>query len=189
MAAQPTIGGRYELLRRLGAGGMAEVWLARQVGLLGFEKLVVIKRVLPERESDGAAVKLFLDEARTVADLRHPNVVDVYELSQDSGNWFLVMEFLQGPNTSQIWREALAREEPIPLGVCVQIGLDAAAALAYAHDRTDMHGRRQTIVHRDVSPQNLIVTYAGVTKLIDFGIARTAAHGTEAGQGQQVRGK
>ena len=182
------LSGKYELLHKLATGGMAEVFLARQRGLEGFEKLVVVKRILPHLAESADFVRMFLDEARTAADLRHQNVVTVFEVGEDGGTWFLVMEYLHGQNLRRVERAASEAGGSIPLAQSLRIVLDAANGLHYAHRKADLRGRALGIVHRDVSPQNIIVTYDGVAKIVDFGIARAASttHETRSGV---VRGK
>jgi serine/threonine-protein kinase len=182
----PVIAGKYKLLRKLGAGGMAEVFLAKQASEGNFEKLVVIKRILPhlaQGDSNGDFVRMFLDEARLASDLRHPNIVTVIDVGKTSESYFIVMEFLHGQDVRKMQRKNAAWGEQIPLGHCAQIAIDAAAGLHYAHKKTDMNGRALTIVHRDVSPQNIIVTYEGGTKIVDFGIAKAATQTTHTSTG------
>ncbi|MFZ9888620.1 MAG: protein kinase domain-containing protein [Myxococcota bacterium] len=171
----PSIAGKYKVLRKLGAGGMAEVFLAKQTGLEGFEKLVVIKRILPHLAEDQGFVRMFLDEARAAADLRHANVVSVFDVNADQGTYYMAMEFLHGHDLRQVQRRAAERHEALPLGHLCQIIIDAAAGLHYAHTKRDLAGRPLQLVHRDISPQNILVTYEGATKIVDFGIAKAAS--------------
>jgi len=182
------IAGRYGLVRRLAVGGMAEVWLARQGGVLGFEKLVVVKRILPHLSSDPSFMQMFLDEARTAADLRHSNVASITDVGTDDGQYFMAMEYLHGQDLTHIVQRCRARGEKIPIQHATQIISDAAQGLDYAHRKVDRHGAALQIVHRDVSPQNLLVTYEGSTKLLDFGIA-SAAHRTTHTDAGVVKGK
>jgi serine/threonine protein kinase len=182
------VAGKYELLRRLGKGGMAEVFLARQHGMDGFEKLVVIKRILPQLAGDDEFVTMFLDEARTAADLRHPNVVNIFEIGEDEGTYFMAMEFLHGQDIRRIQRKCVKVEMDLPLEHALQIAIDAAAGLHHAHTKADLSGQRLEIVHRDVSPQNIICTFDGATKIVDFGIAKAASQTTETQSGI-VKGK
>ncbi|MFT3839237.1 MAG: protein kinase [Myxococcaceae bacterium] len=180
--------GRYELLSKLATGGMAEVFLARQTGLQGFEKLVVVKRILPHFANNEEFVTMFVDEARTAAELSHPNVVSTFDIGQDKGAWFIAMEYLHGQDLSHLLKRAQQRGERFPIELSLRIIIDGAAGLNHAHQKKDKQGQPLNIVHRDVSPQNLFVTYDGVTKLLDFGIARAARRSsrTEAGV---VKGK
>lgn len=188
MTEPTTIGGKYTLLRKLSSGGMAEVYLARQKGLVGFEKLVVLKRILPHLAQQPGFVQMFLDEARTAADLRHPNVVHIYEIGEDRGTYYIAMEFLDGQHLRHIEQRARERKTNLPLEVVLQVTMDAARGLQYAHTKTDLRGRPMGIVHRDVSPHNLVVTYEGYTKIVDFGIAKARTQLTATAPGV-VKGK
>jgi eukaryotic-like serine/threonine-protein kinase len=180
--------GRYSLLTRLARGGMAEIWLARQVGLQGFEKFVVIKRILEELVTDTDFVTMFLDEARLAAQLNHPHIVQIFDLGEESGAFYIAMEYLPGENLAILTRTAAKQNKPLPLVHAVRIIADAAEGLAYAHARRGAHGEELNIVHRDVSPQNLLVTYDGGVKVLDFGIAKAAARESHTEVGL-VKGK
>ncbi|MBL93465.1 MAG: hypothetical protein CMH56_16820 [Myxococcales bacterium] len=171
----PIIANKYALLKKLASGGMAEVFLAKQIGLDGFEKLVVLKRILPHLSEDEEFVRMFLDEARTAADLRHPNVVNVFEVGEDEGTYFIAMEFLAGKDIRRTQRRAERIGQDVPLQHALQIIIDTANGLHYAHQKADLRGNPLGIVHRDVSPQNIIVTYDGTAKIVDFGIAKAAS--------------
>jgi serine/threonine protein kinase len=188
MSGAPVVAGKYELLRRLGKGGMAEVFLAKQTGLEGFEKLVVVKRILPQLAGNDDFVTMFLDEARTAADLRHPNVVSIFEVGEDSGTYFIAMEYLHGADIRKIQRQSVQLDIAIPLQHALQIIIDAANGLHYAHTKSSLSGESLRIVHRDVSPQNILVTHDGATKIVDFGIAKAATQNTETQTGV-VKGK
>ena len=182
------VAGRYVLLRLLAVGGMAEVWLARQTGIAGFEKLVVLKKIHPHLASNPEFVRMFLDEARTAGDLRHANVVSVTDAGADGGTYFIVMEYLHGRDLSQVVQRCTARSEKVPLGHALQVVSEAALGLDYAHLKLDLRGAAQQIVHRDVSPQNVFVTFDGGTKLLDFGIASASSRTTQTEAGV-VKGK
>jgi serine/threonine protein kinase/tetratricopeptide (TPR) repeat protein len=188
VSAPLVLANKYALLRRLGRGGMAEVFLAKHVGLAGFEKLVVVKRTLRHLADDDLFKQMFLDEARTAADLRHPNIVDIYEVGEDRGRLFLTMEFLHGRDLGAVLRRCATRGEPPPLAIALQIIGGVAAGLEYAHAKTAFDGSPLNIVHRDISPQNIVVTYAGEPKVVDFGIARAATREKHTQQGE-LRGK
>ena len=192
----PVVAGKYTLLRKLGAGGMAEVFLAKQSsdlddgsgksGQKGFEKLVVIKRILPHLATGPANadfVRMFLDEGRLASDLRHPNIVSIIDVGKTAETYYLVMEFLHGQDIRKVQRKNAAWGEMIPFGHACQMVIDAAAGLHYAHHKTDLAGRPLHIVHRDVSPQNILVTYEGATKIVDFGIAKAATQTTHTSAG------
>jgi serine/threonine protein kinase len=163
--------GKYEILRELATGGMARIYLARVVGTAGFEKLVVLKCILPNLAADSAFVTMFLDEARLAATLRHSNIADVFDVGVEDNTYFFAMEYVHGQNARMVRIEAKQRQRPIPLEVSLAIVSGTAAALAYAHDRANAAGPLN-LVHRDVSPSNVLVSYEGAIKLVDFGIAR-----------------
>ncbi|MEW6432092.1 MAG: tetratricopeptide repeat protein [Myxococcota bacterium] len=180
--------GRYELLSRIATGGMGEVFLARATGAAGFEKLFVVKRVLPHLSSNAEFRDLFLDEARIAARLNHPGIAQIFELGDVDGQWFIAMEYVPGKDLRRIGGAARAQQRWYPVGLACRIIADAAAALDYAHKARDAQGRAMRIVHRDVSPHNLLVSFDGVVKLIDFGVARATNRLQETGQGI-LRGK
>lgn len=183
-----TFAGRYTLLQKLASGGMAELFLARQRGIEGFEKLVVLKRILPHHSDDPEFVRMFLDEARTAADLSHPNVVNIYDAGLFDGTYFITMEYLRGKDLGSVVAQARQAGAPPPLEVRLQVLIDAARGLHAAHTKTDLDGKKLHIVHRDISPQNLFVTWDGITKVLDFGIARAAHRSTKTDSGI-VKGK
>ncbi len=163
--------GKYRLLAELGRGGMADVYLASASGLGGFQKLVVIK--VSRVSDDPAFAQMFLDEARLSARLEHPNVVQTYEVGEHNGRQFIVMEFLDGASMYRLNRLATATGG-VPLRLVVQVLSNVLGGLHYAHTLTDFDGTPLHVVHRDLSPQNLMVTAQGACKLLDFGIAKTA---------------
>ncbi|MEX1368314.1 MAG: protein kinase [Nannocystaceae bacterium] len=167
--------GRYEVLELLASGGMGEVYIARAIGPQSFQKLVALKRILPHLQQDEEFVAMFLEEARLAARLDHPNVVQVIELGQSRHGYFLTMELVHGVDLRAVLRAA-AKSTPIPLGCSIAIASGLAAALHYAHERTGPDGLPMGLVHRDVSPSNVLITYDGVIKLVDFGVAKAAAH-------------
>ena len=168
--------GRYHVVGRLATGGMAEVLLGKMYGPSGFEQPVVLKRILPHLAAEPLFKSMFVQEARVAAHVRHPNVVRVYELMESEHELFLVMEYLEGETLSVLDRAARAAETSLPLGLAAFIVAEAAAGLHAAHEVTDLRGHPQHLVHRDVSPQNIFVTYGGEVKVIDFGIAKAADH-------------
>jgi eukaryotic-like serine/threonine-protein kinase len=176
--------GRYEIVGPLASGGMAEIFLARLMGPSGFMRPVVIKRILPHLARKKDFVDMFLDEARIVAGIRHPNVVQVTELGHESGELFLAMEYLEGESTSGLMRRMLVRGERLDLTLAAYIVAEACAGVHAAHELTDENGKKLNIVHRDVTPHNVFIGYKGAIKVLDFGIA-TASNRiaqTEAGQ-------
>ncbi len=183
----PSLGqlGRYELLSLLGKGGMGEVYLARARGLAGFEKLVVIKRSLPSLSTDREPL---FAEARLVATLQHTNIVQVYDVETDGSTVFIAMEFLHGQDARAIVRRSWGAGAGLPLDHALAIALAVCAGLHYAHDKRDADGTLLEIVHRDVSPSNVFVTYDGGVKLIDFGIAKATTLPSETQLGT-IKGK
>ncbi len=165
--------GKYEVLCRLSTGGMSEIFLAFQRGLAGFRKLVVLKSILPDISGEEEFVRMFLDEARITAAFNHPNIAQVFDLDIDDGALFLSMEFVPGATLVEIARACRANNEPIPIGLTLAAVRDTALALHYAHNFTDPLGRKQVVIHRDVAEKNIMVTYEGTTKLLDFGIAKS----------------
>jgi serine/threonine-protein kinase len=180
--------GRYTLRHRLGTGGMAEVWLAESAGPAGFQKLVVVKAILPHLASDPDFVRLFLSEARLTARLNHPNVVQVYELFEEGGRYHSVMELVDGGSVRQLIRAARTKGLRLDPQVVARIMLEACLGLAYVHAVKDENGKPLGIVHRDVSPDNILLTRTGNAKVADFGIARASASTSYTRPGS-VRGK
>jgi serine/threonine protein kinase len=178
--------GRYALLTKIASGGMAELFLARQRGPQGFEKLVAIKRILPARSGDARFVELFLAEARLAARLSHPSIAQIYDLGIEDGSYFLAMEYISGENLGTL--ESRTREQGfrLPIPLVIKIAIDVCEGLYYAHHLTDPLGRPLRVVHCDISPQNILVGYDGSVKIVDFGIARADADTRRQGE---VRGK
>ena len=178
--------GNYQLIARVGHGGMAEVFLGLASGMQGFQKLMVLKTLKPELSADPEFIEMFLAEARVAALLNHPNIVQTYEVGSDNGRPFIAMEYLEGQPLSAILVRVGRAEFPVDLHVHVLAQM--LGALHYAHEATDLNGRPLAIVHRDVSPQNVFVTYAGQVKLLDFGIAKLSSSASFTKQGV-VKGK
>lgn len=164
---------KYELIEKIGAGGMAEVFLAKSVGAEGLEKLLVIKRILPELSSNPRFVEMFIAEARIAVGLNHPNIVQIYDFGKVEADFFLAMEFVDGWDLAGIAEASQCRER-ISVGDALFIGLEVARGLDYAHRRTDQFGESLGLVHRDISPQNLLVSRDGTIKIVDFGIAQAS---------------
>lgn len=165
--------GRYELLRKLAEGGMGEVHLARMEGPAGFEKRVVIKKILRQFSSDPKFVERFIEEGKTLVTLSHGNIVPVFDLGVVDGEYYLAMEYVEGGNLRDAIKYLAATETTMPWHLAVTIVTGVCRALAFAHDRTDDEGRPLHIVHRDISPSNIMVSRHGDVKLVDFGIARS----------------
>jgi len=178
--------GKYKFIASLGGGGMADVYLAVVEGPARVKKLQVVKRLRRDYLDDPDHVEMFLDEARLAARLNHPNVVQTFEVSESEGEYFMAMEYLDGVPFNRILNRA--RNKPPPPGVLLKILADTLLGLHYAHELTDYDGQPLQIVHRDVSPHNVVVTYDGQTKLLDFGIAKSEARSVETRAGV-VKGK
>jgi serine/threonine-protein kinase len=166
--------GKYKLVRLIASGGMAEVYLARQAGAAGFEKLVCLKRILPHLARDKQFVDMFLNEARLAARLDHPNIVSIFDLGGANGSYFIAMEFIDGPSLRMAAKRALERGERLPIAEIVKIISMAASGLHYAHDLAGPDGKPLGLVHRDISPDNILVHRNGAAKVVDFGIAKAA---------------
>ncbi len=164
--------GRFQIIGRLATGGMAEVYLALSGELPGYRTLLVVKRILPHLASNRQFIGMFLDEARLAALLDHPNVVRIIEVGHDGEEYFLAMELVQGKPLSAVLRKATRERRPPSPALAAYIIAQAASGLGYAHALTDGDGRPLGVVHRDVSPQNVLLSFEGAVKLIDFGVAR-----------------
>lgn len=178
-----TVLGKYELLQELAIGGMATLYIARARGLADFSKPVALKRILPQYAADRNFVEMFLDEARLAATLHHPNVVQVYDIGQLGGDFFFTMEYVHGESLAHVMQRLADQGRRLPLEHAVQIGIGVAAGLDYAHQKADDSGNPMHIVHRDIAPSNILLSYNGNVKLADFGIAKanTRHHSTEVG--------
>ena len=184
-----TMLGKYELLATIGTGGMANVILARQRGPGGFEKIVVIKVIHPHMAQDAIAIQMLLDEARVAAQIDHPNVVHTHELGEAAGTYYIAMEYLAGESFAQVIKLARTGQSPLLTPyLAARIVADAAEGLHFAHDLRDFTGKPLEIVHRDLSPGNIVVLYSGAVKVVDFGIAK--AHGrVTSTQDGELKGK
>ncbi|MCE9671150.1 serine/threonine protein kinase [Myxococcus stipitatus] len=182
--------GRYELLAELGRGGMAETWRARLVGAAGVTKPVLIKKVLPEFANDDAFISMFIREARISTTLSHGNIAQVFDFGQVDGQYFLAMELVDGQPLHRILKRALRTGlQSLPAPVAVFIALEMCRGLHYAHQRTDEKGAPLGIVHRDISPDNVLISYEGQVKIVDFGIAKARMQRTFDTEPGIVRGK
>jgi serine/threonine-protein kinase len=182
--------GKYELLERIGDGGMAEVFRARLPGAAGFEKIVVIKRILPHLARKKQVVEMFLAEARLTAQVQHKNIVQVFELGEEeeNGQYFMVLEYIRGTDLRRLIRSATKRRLRIPPWFAMHVMIEVLDGLAYAHELTDDDGRPRNIIHRDVSPSNIFISHLGETKLGDFGIAKEKEQ-SELTKTGQLKGK
>jgi serine/threonine protein kinase len=165
--------GKYLLVGELAVGGMAEVLLAVHKGLEGFVKVVVIKRVLPHYTSNADYIRMFVDEARLAARLEHPNIVRTYEFGEVDGQYFTAMEYLPGEDLSKTLNRLSISRQTMPFHIAAGIVSNLCAGLQFAHQLTDTAGRPLNLVHRDINPQNILLTYGGEVKIIDFGVAKT----------------
>jgi serine/threonine protein kinase len=179
---------QYDLLARLAAGGMAEIFLARANSLAGFERYVVLKRIRPERGDDARWVAMFLDEARLAAQLQHPNIAQVFDLGQIGADYFYTMEYVHGEDVLDILARTAELKQPMPVQVALSIIAGACGGLAHAHERCAPDGRPLGIVHRDISPSNLMVSMEGTVKVVDFGVAKARYRSTET-QAGTIMGK
>jgi serine/threonine-protein kinase len=181
--------GRYQLLLRIGRGGMATVWVARERAELASEqRLVAVKAILADLATDQEFSKMFVDEGRIIRMIRHPNVVDVFESSEHDGVGFIAMEWVEGDSLHAIIAEA-GKRRPIPPEMAVRIIADAAAGLHAAHELRDDQGNLLNVVHRDVSPHNILIGVDGAVKLVDFGVAKAMGRLSEVTSAGQLKGK
>ena len=180
--------GRYELLTEIASGGMASVFLGRARGVAGFERVVAVKVCHPHLRLDEEFAEMFLDEARLAAKIHHPNVVSTLDVGEDDGRLYLVMEYIEGDRLSGLIKAAGKRGRRIPPPIAARIFIDLLSGLHAAHELADHDGADLSVVHRDVSPQNVLVGVDGVARITDFGIAKTEARVTETGL-KQVKGK
>jgi serine/threonine-protein kinase len=187
-SADAAASNRYEILARLATGGMAELFLARATAPDGDVRHVVLKRVLPSRTHDPQFVTMFLDEARLAIQLDHPNIVRVFDIGQLGSSYFFTMEYVHGENVRTVLQRVHGLRRRIPLAHAITIVAGAASGLHHAHDRADPQGKPLGIVHRDVSPANIMVGFDGAVKLVDFGVAKATVRSTETRAGT-IKGK
>ncbi|WP_249348004.1 serine/threonine protein kinase, partial [Corallococcus exiguus] len=181
--------GKYQLVRKLASGGMAEVFLAKAAGPRGFEKTLVLKRILPHLAEDEAFVEMFLGEAQLAARLDHPNVVQIFDFGEVDGSYFLAMEYIDGPTLRRLVKRSAELKQPLPAGLCAKMVAAAAEGLAFAHELSDPEtGSPLGLVHRDISPENVLVSRQGAVKVVDFGIAKVAGQSHRTATGV-VKGK
>ncbi len=186
--AGPDAFGPYRLLERVAAGGMAEVFRAKRTGVEGFEKVLAVKRILPHLSDNKEFVEMFIDEAKMVAGLAHPNIVQIFDLGRIEKTYFIAMEYVQGKDLRTILKRAKEKGSRIPLDLSVLVISRVCSALEYAHRNKDEAGRPLKIVHRDISPQNILISFEGEVKLTDFGIAKATSKASTTDRGA-LRGK
>ncbi len=167
---------------------MAEIYLARQTSIAGFQKLLVIKRILPHLSREDVFVEMFLDEARIAAQINHPNVVQIYDLGCVEGQYFIAMEYLEGEGLAEVMRQARKQRQPIPPVLAAGMALQVCEGLHHAHTMLGPDGEPLKVVHRDINPQNVFVLYSGGVKLVDFGIAKAAKRFSQTSTGM-LKGK
>jgi serine/threonine protein kinase len=188
--ALPRRFGKYTLLRRMATGGMAEIFLALQRSVAGFEKLIVIKRILPAMNQDKGFIDMLLHEARVAASLSHPNIVQTIDVGQVDGTYYIALEHIHGEDLRSIVRQMKKKgvtEFPLEHALAVILGM--CAGLSYAHEKRDLDGSPLGIVHRDISPQNVLVGFAGDTKIVDFGVAKSDTNTATETKSGQLKGK
>jgi TonB family protein len=180
--------GQYTLLERIAVGGMAEVWKARMRGVEGFQKTVAIKRILPHMTDNAEFVGMFIDEAKLAAQLTHPNIVHIYDLGKLGRDYYIAMEYVDGRDLRSLLNAGRRKGMPLPLGLSLLIAARVASALDYAHRKRDFEDQELGLVHRDVSPQNVLLTGDGDVKLCDFGIAKAVSKASQTQMGA-LKGK
>lgn len=175
--------GEYKILKKIATGGMAEVFLAKRIGMKGFEKLLAIKRILPQFSENEEFIAMFIDEAKLAAKLTNRNIVQIYDFGSQQGSYYIAMEYIFGKDLRSILKKSKERGERLPLAQCAYIIGEAAKGLEYAHTLKDHFGKPLQIIHRDISPQNILISYEGEVMLADFGIAKAASKSTETRAG------
>ncbi|MSP91563.1 MAG: serine/threonine protein kinase [Myxococcales bacterium] len=167
---------RYRIIEKIDAGGMAEIYKGVAVSIEGFEKPVAIKRVLPSLCQNQKFVTMFLDEARLSMQLNHVNIVQIFDIGRADDTYFVAMEMVDGSNLRRIMQRSIDRGQPFPIEIACYLAMEVAKALAYAHEKSDANNQPLGIVHRDVSPPNVLISHNGEVKLTDFGLARAASN-------------
>jgi serine/threonine protein kinase len=180
---QPTPFGKYYLLERINVGGMAEVFKAKVMGVEGFERIVALKRILPHIAEDEEFITMFIDEAKIAVQLQHANIAQIFDLGKVDEAYFIALEYVHGRDLRGIFDDLHRHTQTMPLPQVCFVIMQVCEGLDYAHNKRDAQGRALNLVHRDISPQNVLIGYEGEVKLIDFGIAKAAgkASKTQAG--------
>ncbi|HUJ63454.1 MAG TPA: serine/threonine-protein kinase [Kofleriaceae bacterium] len=180
---KPTPFGKYYLLERINVGGMAEVFRAKAFGVEGFERLVAVKRILPNIAEDKEFIRMFIEEAKLAVQLNHANIAQIYDLGVNDGSYYIALEHVHGRDLRAIFDRSRGMGEPMPVSQACFIVMKLCEGLDYAHNKRDQAGRELHLVHRDVSPQNVLVSFEGEVKIIDFGIAKAAGKGSKTQAG------
>ena len=180
--------GRYALFREIASGGMAAVHLARLMGPAGFSRVVAIKRLHPHLARDPEFLKMFVDEARLAARVQHPNVVPTLDIVAENGELFIVMEYVDGESLARLARLASESGQRIPVPIVAAVMLGALQGLHAAHEARDEDGRPLELVHRDISPQNVLVGVDGLPRVVDFGVAKAVGRSSQT-SGGMLKGK
>lgn len=180
--------GKYTLIDRIAVGGMAEIFLGRQAGLEGFEKTIVIKRIRPHLSKQQSFINMFLNEAKLAAQLNHPNIVQIYDLGKIGETYFIAMEYIFGRDMRRVIPKADSMGIPFPMVYALKIVSSVCEGLYFAHQKGDIYGNPLNIVHRDVTPENIFVSFDGTVKVLDFGIAK-AANQIEQTRAGEIKGK
>ena len=180
--------GQFQLMEKIATGGMAEVWKARMSGVDGFQKIVAIKKILPHMAASDDFITMFADEAKLAAQLNHPNIIHIYDLGKVDNSYYIAMEYVEGRDLRSILKSGAELGLPLPPELALFIASKLAAALDYAHRRKDFNGHDLSLVHRDVSPQNVLISFEGDIKLCDFGIAKAASKSSQT-QAGALKGK
>ena len=175
---KPVKFGKYLLLEKLATGGMAQLYKGKMIGVEGFEKLVAIKQILPHLVEEKEFISSFIDEAKLAAMLHHQNIVQIYDFGNMEGTYYIAMEYLQGRDLRIIINRAKEIHKPLHLEQILFIMSNICSGLDYAHKMKDFEGKPLNIIHRDISPQNIMITYEGEVKILDFGIAKAATQRT-----------
>src|ERR1041384_7785636 len=175
--------GKYFLLERINVGGMAEVFKAKTFGVEGFERLLAVKRILPNIAEDEEFITMFIDEAKIAVQLQHANIAQIFDLGKVDESFFIALEFVHGRDLRSIFDRMRNKGDSLPIAMACYVTMQVCEGLDYAHNKRDAQGRELNLVHRDISPQNVLIGYEGEVKLIDFGIAKAAgkASKTQAG--------
>ncbi len=180
--------GPYRLVQQIAVGGMAEIHLAKTHGIAGFEKYVALKMIHPNFSQDSHFIQMLIDEAKITVQLQHVNIAQTFDLGRVGDTFYITMEYVDGVDLYKLLRRSSELDRVFPIALCAFIGKEVASGLDYAHRKRDHNGRPLRIVHRDVSPQNVLISYAGEVKLVDFGIAKATMRARQTAAGV-IKGK